>query len=53
MLSKLQRFANGEDGEVTVDWIVLAAAIVGLGLIVMSAIGPAELEPPAKQEAKD
>ncbi len=54
MLFKLQRFANDEDGEITVDWIVLVAAIFGLGLIVMSAIWPVfdELEPP-EEEAKD
>jgi hypothetical protein len=54
LLFKLQRFANDEDGEITVDWVVLVAAIFGLGLIVMSAIWPVfdELEPP-EEEAKD
>ena len=32
MFFKLTRFAAQEDGAVTVDWIVLSAAIVGLGL---------------------
>ena len=34
-------FRQEEDGAVTVDWVVLTAAIVGLGLIVMAAIKPA------------
>lgn len=34
-------FIKDEDGAVTVDWVVLTAAIVGLGLLVMSAIRPA------------
>ena len=39
-LNLLKRFAKDEDGAVTVDWVVLTAAIVGLGLIVMTAIRP-------------
>jgi Flp pilus assembly pilin Flp len=35
-----KRFANSEDGAVTVDWVVLTAAIVGLGLVVMTTIRP-------------
>jgi Flp pilus assembly pilin Flp len=41
MLNLLKRFKKDEDGAVTVDWVVLTAAIVGLGLIVMAAIRPA------------
>lgn len=33
-------FAKDEDGAVTVDWVVLTAAIVGLGLVVMNTIKP-------------
>ncbi len=40
-LNLLKRFQKDEDGAVTVDWVVLTAAIVGLGLIVMAAIRPA------------
>ena len=36
-----KKFHEAEDGAVTVDWVVLTAAIVGLGLIVMAAIKPA------------
>ncbi|MCB6179671.1 hypothetical protein LHP98_16230 [Rhodobacter sp. Har01] len=41
MLNLLKRFKKDEDGAVTVDWVVLTAAVVGLGLIVMGAIRPA------------
>jgi Flp pilus assembly pilin Flp len=30
-----KRFLRAEDGAVTVDWVVLTAAIVGLGLAVV------------------
>jgi len=30
MLSKFKRFFTHEDGAVTVDWVVLTAAVVGL-----------------------
>lgn len=39
-LTFLKRFAKDEDGAVTVDWVVLTAAIVGLGLVVISAVQP-------------
>lgn len=32
MFSKLKTFFAKEDGAVTVDWVVLTAAIVGLGI---------------------
>ena len=32
-------FANDETGAVTVDWVVLTAAIVGLGIVVMTSVG--------------
>ncbi|WP_395543474.1 Flp family type IVb pilin [Neotabrizicola sp. sgz301269] len=41
LLNIFKRFQKDEDGAVTVDWVVLTAAIVGLGLIVMAAIQPA------------
>lgn len=38
-LLKLKKaFVKDEDGAVTVDWVVLTAAIVGIGLIVLSII---------------
>ena len=33
-----KKFWQSEDGAVTVDWVVLTAAVVGLGLIVIGAI---------------
>ena len=39
LLNILQNFKSDESGAVTVDWVVLTAAIVGLGLAVMSSVG--------------
>jgi len=38
MLNFIKNFRNDEDGAVTVDWVVLTAAIVGLGLAVMLSV---------------
>ena len=38
-LNTFKSFANDEAGAVTVDWVVLTAAIVGLGIVVMTTIG--------------
>ena len=35
LLNIFKKFHNDESGAVTVDWVVLTAAIVGLGLVVM------------------
>jgi Flp pilus assembly pilin Flp len=40
LLNIFKRFKNDEAGAVTVDWVVLTAAIVGLGLVVMNTIRP-------------
>lgn len=40
-MTKISAFLNDETGAVTVDWVVLTAAIVGLGLLVFNAIRPA------------
>ena len=32
-------FHKDESGAVTVDWVVLTAAIVGLGMVVMTTVG--------------
>ena len=39
MLNFLRNFRSDEDGAVTVDWVVLTAAIVGLGIAVLTVIG--------------
>jgi Flp pilus assembly pilin Flp len=36
----VRKFQKDEDGAVTVDWVVLTAAIVGLGIAVIAAIRP-------------
>ncbi len=33
-----KRFKKDEDGAVTVDWVVLTAAIVGLGIAVVASV---------------
>ena len=33
-----KRFKKDEDGAVTVDWVVLTAAIVGLGVAVLASV---------------
>jgi Flp pilus assembly pilin Flp len=38
MLNFIKNFARDEDGAVTVDWVVLTAAIVGLGIAVLSTV---------------
>ncbi len=39
LLNILKNFKNDESGAVTVDWVVLTAAIVGLGMVVMTTVG--------------
>jgi Flp pilus assembly pilin Flp len=41
MLNFIKNFRADEDGAVTVDWVVLTAAIVGLGIAVMLSVGGA------------
>ena len=37
-MTKLFTFIRDEDGAVTVDWVVLTAAIVGLGIAVLTSV---------------
>ena len=37
-MNMIKNFAANESGAVTVDWVVLTAAVVGLGLAVLSLI---------------
>lgn len=39
MINFIKNFSKDEDGAVTVDWVVLTAAIVGLGIAVLAAVG--------------
>jgi hypothetical protein len=34
-MTKFQNFLRCEDGAITVDWVVLSAAIIGLGMVVL------------------
>jgi hypothetical protein len=34
-MNKLLTFAKNEDGAVTVDWVVLSAIVIGLGMVVL------------------
>lgn len=38
LLKLAMNFKNDESGAVTVDWVVLTAAIVGLGIAVLSSV---------------
>ena len=38
MFKLAKNFKNDESGAVTVDWVVLTAAIVGLGIAVLAAV---------------
>ena len=39
LLNLFSSFAKNDSGAVTVDWVVLTAAIVGLGMVVMTTVG--------------
>jgi hypothetical protein len=41
LLNALINFHHEEDGAVTVDWVVLTAAVVGLGLLISNTMGSA------------
>ena len=38
MTNLIKNFAKSESGAVTVDWVVLTAALVGLGIAVMTVV---------------
>ena len=44
MSDKFYRFFSDENGAVTVDWVVLTAAIVGLGVVVITTIANGALD---------
>jgi hypothetical protein len=41
LLHAILGFQNDESGAVTVDWVVLTAAVVGLGLLISNTMGSA------------
>ena len=44
MRAIVQSFLSGEDGAVTVDWVVLTGAVVGLGFAVIATIAGGALD---------
>ncbi|WP_295073253.1 hypothetical protein [Tabrizicola sp.] len=40
-MTKISAFLKDEAGAVTVDWVVLTAAVVGLGLLIFNWVRPA------------
>ena len=44
MFNVFNRFRQCEDGAVTVDWVVLTAAIVGMGVVVITTIANGALD---------
>ncbi len=43
MRNLVKKFGRDENGAVTVDWVVLTAAIVGLGIAVISTVAQGAL----------
>ncbi|MCW1917385.1 pilus assembly protein [Rhodobacter sp. KR11] len=39
LVQLFKAFSSDEAGAVTVDWVVLTAAIVGLGMVVVTSVG--------------
>ena len=52
LLNIFKNFAKDESGAVTVDFVVLTAGIVGLGILIVSAVTP-EVQATADQLAAD
>lgn len=52
LLNIFKNFAKDESGAVTVDFVVLTAGIVGLGILIISAVTP-EVQATADQIAAD
>lgn len=44
MQEVLANFIKAEDGAVTVDWVVLTAAIVGMGIAVITTVSKGALD---------
>ena len=52
LLNIFKNFAKDESGAVTVDFVVLTAGIVGLGILIVSAVTP-EVQATADQIVAD
>ena len=44
MFNVFNQFRRSEDGAVTVDWVVLTASVVGLGVVVITTIANGALD---------
>lgn len=44
MFNVFNKFHQCEDGAVTVDWVVLTAAIVGMGVVVITTVANGALD---------
>lgn len=44
MTFQIKKFMRDEDGAITVDWVVLTAAIIGLSLAVIAAIASGAMD---------
>lgn len=44
MRACFEKFVASEDGAVTVDWVVLTAAIVGMGVVVVTIVANGALD---------
>ena len=44
MFQAFKTFRADEDGAVTVDWVVLTAAIVGLGVVVVTTVSEGAID---------
>lgn len=52
-ISSLARFAKNESGAVTVDWVVMTAAICGIGMLLFTQLTPMIFEQAATVIATD
>ena len=52
MLNLIKNFRNDESGAVTVDWVVLTAAVIALGIAAYSAIEKTAIEKTATEMNK-
>ena len=39
MVKSVRKFIASEHGAVTVDWVVISASVIGMGLLIMAPIG--------------
>ncbi|EEW26328.1 hypothetical protein [Rhodobacter ferrooxidans] len=52
MLTRLKTLMDDESGAVMVDWVVLTAGVVGMGLTIMMSVAPATTQASASIAAE-